>query len=108
MEDLQNLLALAAVPNVGAARLQALIKAFGSSGRVFRANYSELVRVDGINEKIAREILKNQFQEDAAKHLENIKKSNINVLTVWDNHYPSLLKNLRYNFLHLKVLPLML
>ena len=73
MTDLQNLLALAAVPHIGAARLNLLIKEFGTPEKVFRARVSDLTRLNGISPKIASDILKNRYQEDAARQLEKLK-----------------------------------
>lgn len=94
MDDLQNLLALASIPNVGTIRLQALIRAFGSPASVFNARVSDLIRVEGINDKIAREITKNEHQKEAEKHIEKIKQSQIKVVTIWDEEYPLHLKQI--------------
>lgn len=94
MDDLQNLLALAAVKNVGPSRLRKLIQIFGTPADVFKAKLSELVRVSGVSENTAREIKANRHQEEAAQELQNIKKHNVEVVTIWDENFPPLLKNI--------------
>ena len=94
MEDLQNLFALSAVPQIGAGRLRILITEFGSPSAVFQAKPSEIARVKGISKNIANDILKNQYQEEAAKRLKAIKNGSIKVLTIWDEGYPLRLKNI--------------
>ena len=94
MNTHQNLFALSLIPQIGPARMQALIQAFGSAERVFQASHSQLVTVKGISDKIAREIAANRYQDSAAELLEKLDKLKINVLTFWDESFPELLKSI--------------
>ncbi len=92
MNEHRNLFALSLTPQIGPARLQALIQAFGSAERVLETPPSRLVGVKGISEKIAREIHANRYQNAAVELLNTLDKLKISVLTTWDEGFPELLR----------------
>ncbi len=97
-----GLLTLLQIPNVGAARLRALISVFHSPERVLASSPSELMRVEGVGESIAMSIVNFaksttalQLAETKATHqLELAEKLGATLLTVWDDTYPTLLKQI--------------
>ena len=70
-----HLLALCAIPKLGAVTRRRLIRAFGSSEDVFRADYEALCEVDGISDTRARAV--KEFGELAAESAKAIEDGTI-------------------------------
>lgn len=98
-EFLVALLALSQAPLIGAARLRALVSAFGTPQHIREASPLQLQRVAGIGERVAAMLYTylhsaayTQAQANAEAQLEQCQKLGVRVLTLWDESYPVLLK----------------
>lgn len=98
---LLDLLALSKAPLIGAARLRTLVSFFHEPSRACDATPSELMRIEGIGEQIARSLYAYLRSDDyraariaAERQLEQAEKLGANILTLWDSAYPTLLKNI--------------
>lgn len=91
----RELFELSLVPGVGIYRLKNLLQKFGTCNDVFKASLQDLILVDGIDEILARNILHrddlNKFIDD---QFEQFSKTNSQIITLWDDDYPTLLKNI--------------
>lgn len=94
MNDLERLIILNMIEELGSIRTQRLLEHFGSFGKVFKAKESELVRVKDIGLKIAPKIVQSIKEIDLDKELKLIKKHGVKVITFLDNDYPKNLKNI--------------
>ena len=94
MNDLERLVILNMVEDLGSIRTQALLRHFGSFSDVFRAEENELVRVEDIGKKIAPRIIQGIKEIDIKKELSLIKKHGVKVITFLDEDYPKNLKNI--------------
>jgi DNA processing protein len=89
------LLALQQVPDLGLRRINMLLKTSGAENaeELFRMNISELTRVDGFGEHIAR----NLVEFDSWKHVDNIlgktEKAGAELVAIDDEHYPERLRH---------------
>lgn len=95
VDELYHWLALSDVPGIGRVFYKRLIEAFGSPEAVFSASPPELKDVEGISDKIIKE-LKN-FKPDDKKinnELIKLKDSGIRLITLNDNDYPQNLKSI--------------
>lgn len=95
VEDLYCYLALNDVPGIGRVLYKRLIEAFASPEAVFSASLSALKDVEGINDKIIKEL--KDFRPDDKKikdELHKIKDSGIRFITLNDNDYPQNLKSI--------------
>lgn len=95
MDDLHGLLKLSQVPGVGSTRLRALVSHFQSASAVFEASPRELIKVPGIEEKTARNIV--HFRDGdrfADEQLKQLKKIGGRIVTFWDDEYPEQLKRI--------------
>lgn len=95
MQNIRDLLRLASVPKIGTQKIRALIAHFTSVDAVFDAPAKELVKVTGIDKKIASNIIHHteghRFADDQLKRLNKI---NGRIVTIWDKEYPELLKKI--------------
>jgi DNA processing protein len=99
--DLHDLLTLTRVPSIGPQRLIALVSHFKDPQHVFNASAKELIRVDGIEKKVALNIV-HFFRDSGAeqvrrwveKQLSLANKVNGRIITFWDKDYPEKLKTI--------------
>jgi DNA processing protein len=93
--DIRDLLLLASIPGIGTNRLRALINYFGSPTDVVKASPRELIRVEGIEKKLASAIAHaNRSKEFIDDQLSRLNKVNGQILTFWDDNYPEYLKKI--------------
>lgn len=95
VEELYYYLALSDVPGIGRVLYKRLIDAFASPEAAFSASPSKLKDVEGINDKIIKEL--KDFRPDDEKinnELVKIKDSGVRFITLNDNDYPQNLKTI--------------
>ena len=81
---------------MGLKRYQKLINSFGSKESLWNASKKELKQVDGIGEKISSDLSNIEIKKDVKRHLNYMKQHNIEIISIEDEEYPSLLKEI-YN-----------
>ena len=85
--------ALALVTGIGAFRLAALRRRFGSAEQALRARFEELVRVDGMTELVAAAV--NKANREAAREaLRSAAQMGAQVLVPDDPGYPAMLRSI--------------
>ena len=93
--DVSDLLRLSAIPGVGANRMRLLVTHFGSPTAVLAATPRELIRVQGIDKKLASSIAHfkegKKFVDD---QLSLLNKVNGRIVTLWDDEYPEYLRKI--------------
>jgi len=90
-----DLLRLSAIPGVGTNRLRALVSHFGSPTAVLEASPQDLVRVEGIEKRLASTIAHFEGGEAfAEEQLSLLNKVNGRVVTLWDDEYPEYLRKI--------------
>ncbi len=96
---LSDLLKINSVPQISSARLRNLVNHFKDTELIFKADTEELLKVDLINEKCAKNIAGFDFSESEKKidiQLSLAEKFNVKIITIWDDDYPDKLKNIAY------------
>ncbi|MCX6352078.1 MAG: DNA-processing protein DprA [Bacteroidetes bacterium] len=91
-EKLKYNLALLAVPNIGSVNAKTLIAYGGGAEGVFKNKKSHLLKINGIGEKTAAEILAFNDWDLIDKEIAFIEKHNIQPLFYLDEKYPYRLK----------------
>ncbi|KQC01887.1 DNA-processing protein DprA [Pedobacter sp. Hv1] len=86
-------IALSLIKGVGPMLAKNLLIHFGTAEAVFAADKNQLLKTEGIGEKIANAILQHNAIEKAQTHIEFIEKNNIEVLFYADDNYPKRLRN---------------
>jgi DNA processing protein len=92
MDRLEALVSLNMCLDIGSVRLGKLLEYFGKPENILKARREELMRVFGIGEKIADNILSVK-QEQVDKELQLAKKLDLNIIPCDSPDYP---RNLRY------------
>lgn len=93
MENIAYLLALHSIEGLGPIRLKAIVDYFKNPKLAWEANLLELKQI-GIPPILAQRLQSARSRLDPNKYLENIKKANIRWVTLFDQDYPKLLKEI--------------
>jgi DNA processing protein len=91
--DLQYLLALQHVPNLGDATAKKLIRHAGSAEAVFKEKKSNLLKIDGIGNFKLEGLFDPLHLKEAEKELKFIQQQHIKCLSCMDQDYPEKLKH---------------
>lgn len=94
MTELESLLILNGLPQLGTVRIQLLLKRFGSPENVLHAGAQELMRVPGIDRKISDSIVNWEKLVSVEEELKMAKEANVRILTFLDDEYPENLKQI--------------
>ena len=88
------LLALTAVQKAGPVTISRIIQFFGDTKSPFSARREDLLRVEGMQEAIADEILRIDPVREADMLLKDSMKAGAQILTIFNEDYPALLKEI--------------
>lgn len=82
------------VLGVGKTLCHRLVKAFGSPKKVFHASRRELIEVERVGDKVARQILDFDLEHTLKREYQLVERHKVQVLTIDDPQYPFLLKSI--------------
>lgn len=80
------------VVGVGKTLFHRLVRTFGSPEQVFRSSLNDLMRVERVSEKVAREIRKFEVEKNVEREWHFIEKLELELLSLECPGYPPLLK----------------
>ena len=93
MFKVRDLLTLSFVPRIGPHKIRALITHLNDPSAILKASPRDLIRVPGIDKKLASNIVHNKGGEKFAdEQLKRLNRIGGRILTIWDSEYPDLLK----------------
>lgn len=93
MENVEYLLALQSINGLGPIRLKALLGYFKDSKVVWNANPQEFLKL-GIPQNVVELFKETRKKLNPEKYVESIKKSGISWITIFEENYPKLLKEI--------------
>ncbi len=91
--NIEYLLALHAVNGLGPIRLKALLQYFKDPQLAWGAKSQELLQI-GIPQNVIKQLEESRKKIDPEKYLLSIQQAGINWLTIFDENYPKLLKEI--------------
>lgn len=91
--DLKYWLALSSIPGLGAVRFKKLYSYFATMAQAWQADYSALLQA-GLEPSLAREVVQSRQVIDPDAKLAELAKENIQAVTVTEEDYPALLKEI--------------
>ena len=86
-------LALSFIPNIGCIHAKNLVSYCGGIEKVFSIKKKEILKIPGIGEKKAEDIVNNNALKIAETELKKLENKDISLLFYLDEEYPSRLKN---------------
>jgi DNA processing protein len=93
-EDVFYWLALSLIPGVGSILLKRLLDRFKTPEAVFQEPLEELLSIEGLSEKVAREIRKGPLEKEVDKELYLLKEVGGEIVTLRDDSYPKRLRDI--------------
>lgn len=82
------------IPNLGIKRKQKLLEIYGDPEKIYNLKYEELIKINGIGEKIIESILNNKIRKEVDKHLKYLEKNQIEIISYKDRKYPQKLREI--------------
>jgi len=92
-DQLPYYIALSLIPGIGCINAKSLIAYMGSVEAIFEAKESQLKKVPGIGEFLAKSIVENRNLERGREEMVFLEKHKINTCTYHDFDYPTRLRN---------------
>lgn len=96
IEETKYKIWISLIKNLGIKRYQKLILNLGSKENLWNAKKEQLLKIEGIGEKLSNVISCKEIKEDVQRHLKYMEKHHINIISIEDKEYPSLLREI-YN-----------
>lgn len=101
LESLGIINALIETEGIGPQRIISILKNFNNPAEILSVGKSFLSNLEGFSDLLSTRILqslekRSEFQLEFEKQLEQLEKSNMELLTYWDEDYPKALKNIYY------------
>lgn len=91
MENILPWFILKSVPGIGNHLYKRIISRFKSPEAVFKASFDDLIKVEGISERLAAAVLKHSMPEHVKKEIDLISEKGFDIVTMNDPDYPPLL-----------------
>ena len=85
---------LARWQGIGSKKIQSLLEYFKHPQNIWEADQKTLLEVKGIGEKLAQEIVKEEYRKDLEKYQWYMEEHNIRILTIQEESYPYRLKQI--------------
>ena len=79
---------------MGAKRKIGLLKHFGTIESLYNATEEELLQVSGIGKSYAKAVRDSHKKHDIDKHMEFMIKHSVDIISIQDEKYPEILKNI--------------
>ena len=90
--ETKSLIHLSMIRGVGIQTIRCLLQAFSSAQNALEATSQELAEVDGLGTHVCRQLTEGRVQVAIDREIELIRTHNCRVITICDEAYPSLLK----------------
>lgn len=85
---------LSLIPNLGVKRKQILLEKYKNAKNIYNASKEELLKTNGIGEKLVEAILNLKIRKSVNKHLKYLQENNIDIISITDKEYPKMLKEI--------------
>ena len=98
-EQLTDLFLLLSIDGIGPGKFRNLLAKFRNTKNILAADYQSLLNVEGISTNLAKRIRKASRERDETekfteKELKKLEKLGGQIITIWDQEYPSILKKI--------------
>lgn len=94
MDDLAHLLTLLMVPGVGPTRFRQLVERFGSARAALDVSLHDLKAMPRMDESTASAIRTYRDEREVRRQLTAMERHGVRVVSLWDEAYPELLKEI--------------
>ncbi len=92
--DTKSLIHLNLIPGIGNHTIRRLLAAFGSAEKSIAATSAELAQIDGLTPDVRQQLIDGRSRAPLAQELELIEQHQCHIVTISDDTYPPLLKQI--------------
>ena len=92
--ETKSLIHLNLIPGIGNLTIRRLLAAFGSAERSVAATSEELAQIDGLTPDVRRQLIDGKSHAPLAQEIELIERHQCRIVTINDDTYPPLLKQI--------------
>ncbi len=92
--DTKSLIHLNLIPGIGNHTIRRLLAAFGSAEKSIAATSAELAQIDGLTPDVRQQLIDGRSRAPLAQELELIDQHQCHIVTINDDTYPTLLKQI--------------
>lgn len=94
LEEKKYWIWLSLIPNLGIKKKEVLLKIYKTPETIYNLKEKELLKIKGIEEKTIENILNQKIRNSVNQHIEYMIKNNIDIISIYDKGYPSILKEI--------------
>ena len=97
MENLENKkywIWFSLIKGLGCVRKNKLLKMYGTPERIYELSKSDLLKIDGIGEETATNIIETKNEKILNYHIKYMKENNIDIIHICEKSYPQILKQI--------------
>lgn len=97
MENLENKkywIWFSLIKGLGCVRKHKLLKKYGTPEEIYKLSRSELLKIDGIGEETATNIIESKNEKILNYHIKYMKENNIDIIHICEKSYPQILKQI--------------
>ncbi len=85
---------LSLISKLGSKRKQKLLELYKSPKEIYNLKKEELLKINGIGEEIATNIINSKNEKIINYHIKYMEKNNIDIIHIYEKDYPQLLKEI--------------
>ena len=82
------------IKNLGARRKLKLLEIYKNLETIYNLKKNELLKIEGIGEKIAKNILDENIKKEINRHITYMEKNDIDIISINEEKYPKILKEI--------------
>lgn len=82
------------IKNLGNKKKLKLIKYYKEPEKIYNLKRSDLLKINWLNEENVNNILQNDIRQKVILHMEYMSKNKINIISILDDKYPRMLRNI--------------
>ena len=94
MEDLFYWVWISKIEMLGSIKVQRLLEKFKHPREIWKCKKEDLIKVEGIGEKIAEEILNDKYRKGLEYEVRKMERENVELISIQDKNYPQNLKQI--------------
>jgi len=94
MQDILYWIWLSRIKNLGSIKMRKLLEVYNNPKEIWKQNRESLMKIEGIGEKIAQEIVKEEYKKNLEKYANYMQNNKIKLISIFDEKYPKNLKNI--------------
>ena len=94
LEDKRYWIWFSLIKNLGSIRKQKLLEVYRNPEKIYYLTKQDLMKIEGIGENIANNIINSKNDKLINYHLDYILKNEINIIHIYEKDYPQLLKQI--------------